>query len=147
MPRQVKIVAIALLIVAPILYLVVAHMQGFTPRAGGQYEMLFYILLIVAAVSPSVMPIIARIQLAQFMRNKSSAMTPDKFFTSSSIVGFAITNSVYIMSLVVLFLSANISWLYYFYPIGIFWSFIYWPTDAKYQKFLNKVQGNEPIVS
>lgn len=147
MPKPVKIIAYALLIGAPIAYLVIAHFMKFPPRDGGQYEMLLYILLFVAAVYPLLVPIIARVQMTQFVKNKTSAQTPDQFFVSSSIVSFALTEATYIMGLVVFFMSGNIEWLYYFYPIGIFWTFIYWPRDSKYRQFLEKVENYGQSVS
>jgi len=146
-PKLVKMLGVAQLVALPIVYLMIAYFVRIPAKEGGELLMMLYILLIIAAVYPAFVPLIIRFQIANYRKTADSAVTPDNLYTSCGIIAFAIVDAIYTFGLVIYFLSGNINWMYYFYPIGVVWSLVYWPTDAKYRKFLTKVQGNEPIVT
>ncbi len=51
--KKSRAIAIALLVVVPVVYLLVACMIQIDPRTGGEVDMLFYVLMIVAIVQPA----------------------------------------------------------------------------------------------
>ena len=129
------------LVVAPLIYFFVAFFMKIPLKTGGEQEMLLYILLIVGMVQPVVLPFIEKMQINNYRKNKNSAMSPYQLFTTISIIKMAMIEAVYLYGLVVYFLSGDLTRMLYFYPVGIIWTFIYWPRRDKYERFTKSLEG------
>lgn len=140
--KAVKIIAVVMLLVAPLIYLLLAYIIEIPFQGYGQQAMLFYILFILGIVQPIVLPVIDKSQINSYKNNNQSSMTPANLFTTLSIMKISFIEAIYIYSLVIYFLSGNIYSMLYFYPVGIVWSFIYWPKMSTYEKFLKKVESD-----
>ncbi len=139
--NTVRIIAIMMLVVAPLVYAAITFfVRPMEAIDSGSSKMLLYILLIVAVVMPASYPIIERVQLANFRKTRSaSKMTPAQLYTTQQVTRFAIIEAVFIFALVVYFVTSQDDWFWYFYPIGVFWTVQAWPTETKFEKYLEKV--------
>ena len=70
-------------------------------------------------------------------------MSARQLLFSIIIVRMAFIKPSYIYGLVVFMISADLSRMLWFYPIGVFWTLIYWPTRARREKIASK--GGEPM--
>lgn len=128
---------------APAAYLVVAQLINQPLETGGEYDMMFYILLIIAITTPLLIPIIERVQINGYKKNKNSQGTPMGMFQTLFIQKAAIVEATYIYGLVVMMTSGNFTRMLYFYPIGILWTLIYFPRKAHFEKFMEKIESYE----
>ena len=134
---MVKIIAFATMVFSPIVYAFIPLFVETVPQLDGAEHILFYILYFLAMVEPAMYYIIEKFQLSLYLKEKTST-SPEKLFFSLSVIKFSLTHSVYLFGLIVFFVSGDASRFYMFYPIGIIWSFIHWPTEEKYNNFMNK---------
>ncbi len=100
--------------------------------------MLFYILLIVGISQPAVLGFVGRSHLAGFRRSRT-AMSPAQLFTAMTIVKAAFVETIYIYGLVVYFLCGDLTRMLAFYPVGILWSYVIWPSRSSLERFKHKV--------
>ena len=138
----VRLVAAFMLIGAPLLYLVVAAVisSGWTESDGGEYDMLFYMLFLIAAVLPVMIPWFERVQLRQVQTREKSVTQVAALYLTTFILKAAFVESVYICGLV-LFLVAQGGFdrLLAFYIVGGAWTVVHWPTEARLGLFLERV--------
>lgn len=137
---MIKIIAIALLVVAPVVYILIANVVPAPETAEPNFaDLMFYILLIMSAVQPMILPFLEKSNLKVYM-NQISKPAPIQFFKTISIIKAAFVESIFIYGLVVYFISGDINRMYYFYPIGIIWVTIIFPTKSRCEAFLEKVE-------
>lgn len=132
--------AVALLVVAPAVYLLVAYAIQIDPRTGGEVDMLFYILLIVAIVEPAVAPLIRRFHLNRYRPYGTSRMSPGKLFTNISVIEFVLVELIYIYGLVVYIITGDMMRMLSFYPVALIWSVVYWPRRSAWDKFSRAIE-------
>lgn len=132
--------AVALLVVAPAVYLLVACVIQIDPRTGGEADMLFYILLIVAIVEPAVAPLIRRFHLNRYRPYGTSRMSPGQLFTSISVIEFVLVELIYIYGLVVYIITGDMMRMLSFYPVALIWSVVYWPRRSAWDKFSRAIE-------
>lgn len=140
--RTLRFITWAMLVGAPIMFLIVAQIQSehLDTRAGN--ELLLYILLIVAVVSPATAFAVERFQVSRFSSTPTSEMRPINLFFTISIMKMAMIEATYIYGFVVFIISGDFSNLLFFYPIGIVWSLVHWPRREKYNQLKEKL--NQP---
>ena len=140
--KKVVRLALMMLVVAPVIHVAIALLLTVTKKIGGEYDMMLYILLIVAAFQPFVLPILERVQVSNYLRNQQSRMTPDQFFISVSTIKFAFVEAISLYGLVVYMLSGSLTNMLYFYIIALFWSGIYWPRRTKFEDFMQRIESH-----
>ena len=134
-----RLLALVIGVVAPILYLVIAHqMKTRVGQPGGHTDMVFYILLVVACLEPLLIPLIERFQLSAYRSKNHGTMSPAQLATSMVIIRMAVVASAFIYGLVSFILSGELTRMYYFYPIGAVWMVVHWPRRDKYAQFIEK---------
>ena len=141
--KKTWILAVILLIGAPIIYLIIIGSLSIAPRTGGEVDLLFYIFLIVSIVEPVLIPVIERYQINMYQKSRFSRMSPGQLFTSISIIKFALIETIYIYGLIMYLFSADFLKVVYFYLIGITWSVIHWPRRSSWDKFRKVLDKNE----
>ena len=157
--QVIQIISFSLLIGAPIAYLVVAYFLNKPQQSGGEFEIMFYILLFLGMVQPLVLPVLEKIQITQF-KNKSSfpsretenskisianahrVGTPMGLFMVLTIIKSAFIEAVFIYGFVVYFLTGDLTKMLYFYPVGLAWAIVYFPTKDRCERFIEKVSSN-----
>jgi len=137
------IMAIMLLIVAPIIFYLISTMLTTSLTAGGEIKLMFYILLILALVQPLIVPVIERTQISNYRKNLKTKMAPEQLYLTVSIIKFTFVESIYIYGLLTYLVSNQQNLIYYFYVIGVIWTLIYWPRKTKFEEFITKVLINE----
>ncbi|MCP4685227.1 MAG: hypothetical protein GY867_07235 [bacterium] len=139
--KKAKILAFAILVAAPLIYLLVA---AFLDRemfaTEGVSDMLAYMLLVVAMVQGGLVKVIERFQIQSYRRNPQPSATPAQFFVSVSIVTMAMIESAFLLGLVVFLLTGDYLHLLRFYIIGAAWAVFCWPRRAKFNEFIEKLQ-------
>ncbi|MEW6410843.1 MAG: hypothetical protein AB1483_00055 [Candidatus Zixiibacteriota bacterium] len=143
---KIRMIAVAMLVVAPIIYLGMTYVIKAAGQQGGQIEMMFYILLAVAIIEPAMAIFIERFQISSFKASQQSQMTPDNVFFTMSVIKFAFVEMSYLFGLVVYLLSGDRASMLYFYPIGIAWTFVYWPKKSTYESFIQRIESNVPYT-
>ena len=135
---KVRVIALAIGVFAPAIYLIVA--QAVSPaEAGGEVLLIFYILLIMAAVQPMLAPLIERFQIAAYQRQMNSVMTPAQLYTNLTIIKLAFAQASFIYGLVVHLMGGGFTRMLYFYPIGAIWILVFWPRRERMEQFIQKV--------
>lgn len=135
-----RIIAVALGLAAPALYLVLASFirpdqaLGDAPR-GGHFALLFYMILTMAIVDPLVLPIIERVQINTWRRS-GSGRPPERMYLSLVVLRLAFVEACFIYGFIVYLLTFDFMRLLLFYPIGLIWLAIYWPRREKYEQFI-----------
>ena len=142
--RTIKIIAIAMLVGAPIVYLVIASVIDMQrPPEGTPDNMIIYLFLMIAIGCPALVPFIVRSQIQTYRSNQNrqkGEMTPANLFFTVSIIGMAFVEASYIYGLVSFLLTGEMVNMLYFYPVGIVWSFVHWPKRDKYEQLLEKLR-------
>ena len=138
--RTVKIIALAMLVVMPIVFLVIASVMNMQqPPDGTPHDLIVYLFLMIAIASPAFVPVIVRSQIQTFRSSQNSKMTPANLFFTISIMKMAMVEAGFIYGLVVYFLTGEMVTMLYFYPIGIVWSLVHWPRREKYDQLIEKL--------
>ena len=134
-----RIIAVALGLAGPALYLVIASFirpnqaLADTPR-GGHYALLFYIILTMAILGPLVVPIVERVQVNTW--RLGAKRPPERMYLSLVVLRLAFVEASFIYGFVVYLLTYDFLRLVLFYPIGLIWLAIYWPKRGKYEQFI-----------
>ena len=139
--KRTKFFALALLVAAPVIYLIIALATNIPVKTGGEHDMMFYILLIVAVVQPTTLGPIEKFQIKNYRRSFQSIMNPVQLFTTINILKFAMIETIYIFGLMVYLVSGNLTGMLIFFPVGIAWSFVHWPGDSTLTQFQQRVEG------
>lgn len=160
--RTVQIIAFAMLIGAPIAYIFAAYQLNKELISGGEFDIMFYMLFSISMIQPVITPLIEKYQISIFKKNPNSKFvnvseqrgiftskpeqgTPMGLYTIVIIIKCAIVEAIFLYGMVLYFVSGDMTRMLYFYPIGIAWTIVYFPTKAKCLKFLEKVSTNEPV--
>ena len=136
----IRIIAFAMLLASPLLYLHIAYLQSQHVATMSPPEILRYIQFFIAFVTPPVAIMIERIQIKAFRSGAAKQTTPAALFQTISIIKMACINSAYIFGFIVVNMTREFTYIYYFYPIGIIWSFFYWPTRGRYELLKEKLE-------
>ena len=146
--KNAKIFAFAFLVAAPVTFIAIAYILDAKPKAGGEYDMVLYILLIVAAVQPLFGKFIARFQINAYRKNpvttirgEQTRMTPGQLYINVLIIQMALVEAIYVYGLFQVILTGEINRMFYFYPIGLAWSFVYWPKRSHFENFVQKLES------
>ena len=132
-------IAIAMLIVMPVIFLVSMFIVSPPKQSGGEIEIMFLILLVVGMLQPLAIPIIEKIQIQNWLKEESETKSPAALFVMLSIIKSSFIEGIYIYGLVVYFLSGDMIRALYFYPIGIVWSVVHWPTRQRFENFISRL--------
>lgn len=137
--RFVKMLTIFMLVVAPVIYLIVAYSipAGELAVEPGT-DLMFYGLLIIAIIEPAIYPLIERFHLNQRRPAAHKQMMVEQLYVTLSIIKMALVEAIYIYGLVAYLVTHEMDKMLYFYPIGIIWSLIYWPTRDRFEKFRSR---------
>jgi len=140
-----RLLAIFFFVVVPIVYAFIAQLMqsrvSFVGRSGGQVDLMFYILAVMAVVAPAFVPLITKAQISSLRRNAKSNATPAQLVTSLYIIKFAFVEASFIFGLVVFFISGDFQRMVLFYPIGAVWAVIYWPREEAMKQMLERLEG------
>jgi len=139
--RTLRIIALAMLILAPLIYLVVASVldrQGMAEE--GTSDMVMYILLIVSLAQGGLAGIVRKFQIQNYRKNKDQGMSPAQFYTTAGIVTLAFVEAVFVFGLVVFLLTGAFVNMLWFYLIGAVWAAVYWPRRDRFESFIREMQ-------
>lgn len=100
---------------------------------------MLYLLLILALIEPAFVPLIVRSEIGKYRSGATKMKSPAHLFLTLGIIQMAFVTAIYIYGFIVFILTAKFTYMLYFYPIGIAWSFVYWPRRKKYTQLLEKL--------
>ncbi len=139
-----KVLAVVTLVCAPISYYLIASQilsEGQTQgAAGGHVDMMFYILILISLVSPTVLPLVERAQVSKYRSDASSNASPAQLMTTFYITKFAFIEATFLYGMIIFFMTRDIERMLIFYPIAILWSVIYWPRKKKMLQTLERLE-------
>jgi len=130
-------------VVEPTAFLVVAlvmNPKGVQAKAGN--EIMLYLLLGVSLLAPLAMSLVTKSAIQSGRAKRGPDVTPADIFQLLSVSQTSCVAWIYIFGLVVFMITGKFAYMLCFYPIGIAWSFVYWPTRAKYERLMEKL--NQP---
>ncbi len=135
-----RIIAVAMGLAAPALYLVIAlsirpDRGDFDLPAGGHSALVFFMLLTLAIVDPLLVPVIERAQLNTWRRMKGSR-SADRMYLSLVVLRLAFVEASFLFGLVVYLLTYDFLRLLLFYLVGLIWLAVFWPRREKYEQFV-----------
>lgn len=139
--RKTKLLAIFLLAVSPLVYLAFAALLNMPEKAGGEYRLMLYILLIVALVEPGLVPLLRKLQISSYRRRKTSRATPAQLLLVLQLIAFSFVHAIYIYGFVLYLVSGSFQNLLYFFIIGGAWSAVYWPREGATNKLLRRIEA------
>jgi len=137
--QLVRMIAFGMLIIMPLLLIGFIYLIDPPEQSGGEIEMTLLILLIVGMLQPLAIPVIAKAHIQNWQRDNSETKSPAALFVMLSIVKFSLIEAIYIYALVVYLLSGNPANASYFYPVGMAWSAVHWPTRQRFENFVSKL--------
>ncbi|UCC44172.1 MAG: hypothetical protein JSU65_13835 [Candidatus Zixiibacteriota bacterium] len=134
-----KYIRAFLLIEGPIAYLVVAGVAPLGNQVSEVFNnLVLYILLVVAALYPLVFPIIKNAAITQHRLTGEGDVATASLFVSIQFVGMAFIHTSYILGFIVFLLSRRLDYMLYFYPIGLAWTLLRWPSREKFDAFVKE---------
>lgn len=139
--RFLQVFSIITLVVFPLTYLLLPYFVEMESTAGVGLDFLFYVLLIVALTEPAIYPLIERNRIVAVGRNPNSQMRPQQLYLTLSIVKIALVKAVYLYALVVFLVTGQADKMLWFYPIGLFWTAIYWPRESGLESFVERIEA------
>ncbi len=133
-----RILSIAILIVAPLGYLIVAYSNSNDNfQADESTALIMYLLIPIALFEPLAWLLIKRVQLRLYKRIAEKTSLA-KVYLSLMNIKLSLVAAIYIYGLVAFFLTNEIMNMSWFYLIGIVWSVIYWPRKSHFEKVMNE---------
>ena len=160
--RVIQIISFSLLVAAPIAYLVVANILHKPQQSGGEFEIMFYMLFFLGMVQPLILPLLEKFQISQFknkpslpktgsennnlsIANSQRSGTPMGLFMVMTIIKSAFVEAIFIYGFVIYFISGDMMKMLYFYPVGLAWAIVHFPTKERCERFIKKVNSNAII--
>lgn len=138
--RTSRLLAIAMLVAAPLLYLVITAFVSDQSVAGSPVELVFYILLIVALGQPAAAFLIERFQLRAYTTRTETKMSPAQLLFMIGIIKYAMVEAVFIYGLIAFFISHDMNYMLPFYGIGIAWGFVHWPRRERWERTIESLE-------
>ena len=139
--RKIRLLALLMLAVSPLVYLAFAVLLNMPEKVGGEYELMLYILLIVALAEPGLVPLLRKLQISNYRKLKNSSATPVQLLLVLQLIAFSFVHAIYIYGFVLYLISGSFSNLFYFYIIGGAWSAVYWPREGATRKLLRRIEA------
>lgn len=136
--QTLRIITLAMLLGGPLMYLYMAYLgsQHETARDG---QVMLYVLFLVSLITPPMAVVVERSQIKLYKNGSSTQTTPAAMFQTISIIKMAMINAVYIYGFVAANLTGEFTNMFYFYPIGMIWSLVYWPTGGRFERLKEKL--------
>lgn len=139
--RKTRLLAVLMLAVSPLVYLAFAALLDITEKIGGEYQLMLYILLIVALVEPVLVPLLRKLQINSYRKRKSSRATPAQLLLVLQLIAFSFVHAIYIYGFVLYLISGSFLDLFLFSIIGGVWSAIYWPREGAMKKLIRSIEA------
>lgn len=142
--RTLSFINIAMLVVLPIVYLALIYFQR--SQIGTSSEtpptMLIMVLLGISVLQIAVMiPLVQKIMLANPQRLSNSQGGSGSPAISLFMIRLAQIESIYVFGLISFFIWREITYIPYFYAIGILGSLLFWPTRERFDAVADKLEA------
>lgn len=135
-----KFITWAMMVGIPVVLVIVAlTLDRQQPTALAGNELMIYMLLVIAIVQPLLAPLLAKMEITKHKTHHPNGEASGELFLAISIIRLAMVEAVYIYGFVAYLLTGDIVTMFYFYPIGMVWSYFQWPTRQKYENLLEKL--------
>lgn len=139
------LVNVNMVIVAPVFYLIIprgwALNNGSPFPSGGHTDIMFYILLIIASITPFYIPFWERMVVRGVLNGKIAYPFLDQPVTILFSCRSVLIGAVFVYGLIVRFAGGSFLQQLAFYPIGIIGAILYWPTKSKYARLLKRLEA------
>lgn len=139
--KKIKVIGLIMWVAAPPVYLLIGIFTVPPIQRGGQIDMMLYIMLIIALVSPLLLPLIENHQIRKYHLTPQSNASPAQYLVAVYIIRYAFVEAGYLYGLIIYFVSGDPMRALLFVPIGAVWSAIYWPRDEKIMRTLERLEA------
>lgn len=132
-----RLVAAAILVIAPIIYLFVAQsMTKDVFQADEQAKLIMYLLVPIALIDPVLWLLVKRFQLPMY-QSREEQVGRAKLYVSLMIIKLSLVAAIFVYGIVVFLLTNEIMNMLWFYLIGFVWALIYWPRKSHFERVMN----------
>lgn len=139
--NKTRILAVVLFIFLPLLHLLAANLLNSVNTTHEDPGFMLPLLLVLAVFSPLAIIVIEKAMIFAAKERKTGFDSSEDAWLRLFIVRAALILAIFAYGLVILFLTKyDIEKMLYFYPIGIFWVFLGWPTRKRYEDFISKIE-------
>jgi hypothetical protein len=137
--RVMMVIVYALLIVAPVIYVVVASFLEVDAAPAGD-NLFVYLLFAIGLLTPTVVPLLDRSYISSWKKDGTPTMETMQLLVMLVIIRTSIVEAIYIYGLVAFLVTGEMLNMLYFYVIAICWTFVYWPTESRQQSLLERME-------
>jgi hypothetical protein len=140
--RTLSMIVYALMLVAPVLYLVVVLVVA-KDRASALHPVMqiVYLCLAMALLMAIVIPIVEKRVVAAYAVNRPNGMSILEAAQAIVIIKLALIETTYIYGLVTFFVNGVTTYLPYFYALGILYSILFWPSKSRFTELVRKLEA------
>ena len=139
--NKTRILAVVLFIFSPLLHLLSANLLNSVNTTHEDPGFMLPLLLVLAAFSPLAIIVIEKGMIFAAKERKTGFDSPEDTWLKLFIIRSAVILASFVYGLVIFFLTQyDIEKMLYFYPIGIVWVFLGWPTRKRYENFISKIE-------
>ncbi len=128
-------------VVGPIVLVIVAFVISPQNQSGGEIQMMLYILLLLAVVQPFFYFLIERYQIARYRKEQPPGMNSAQLMLTLFTIRLAFVEGICIYGFIVYLLSSTMTYMIPFYIIATAWLFLHWPTEERFVRLLEKIDG------
>lgn len=132
--RVVQVLAYAILIAAPILYLIVAYLlESSGPIPDVPRQTILYILLGIAVLQVAgVMPLVTKSMMRSARSHRRDASGRAATALMVTLIRMVFIETVFLFGLIYFVLTRDFTSMLYFYAIGLLAVVLYWPTRERF---------------
>ena len=138
----VRLLAFVMLVLTPVAFVIITYVVHLERPPDEAVIFVFYAMLVIAIVAPFAYKIVERAQLSTYRQLQNKRMSPAQFATTLVIIKCVFVEASFMYGLVMFFLTADRSYMWYFYAIGVIWAVVYWPTKGKFEELVGKATTN-----
>ena len=91
-------------------------------------------------LQPLTIPLITKVQIQFWKISVIEMKDPAGLFFNLALIKISMIEAIYIYGLVVYILLGDMIKALYFYPIGMAWSVVYWPTRDRFAIFNSRLE-------
>lgn len=136
-----RILAVVLFIFSPLSHLLAANLLNSVNTRHEDPGFILPLLLVLAAFSPLTIIVIEKGMIFAAKERRTGFDSPEDAWLKLFIIRAALILAIFVYGLVILFLTQyDMQKMLYFYPIGIVWVFLGWPTRKRYENFISKIE-------
>lgn len=128
-----------MLVFAPIIFIAAVYFMKPIQINNTAKEFPIMMIIIVAFLQPFALPLIEKVQIKGMRKSTDKSGTAEGLYSTLVIIKCAFVEVIYMYGIVMFLVTGERTTMYYLALIAAAWTLYVWPTQAKYRKFIEKV--------